>query len=181
MEIEQTNWSKTLLNTYSYLETICGAIDKCVVNCGVSSGCSSNSTILIANKMISLIERKKFLINLKILIDNVLRNIASSDARILTIKYIDKVKSEVASQVLGLSNRTYFRKINVAVNNFALELKKQGYTSSVLKEFLSKEGWIIEIYNSYSKKEKATLEADYSFLNMALKSISKRVSYYGAI
>ena len=73
---EQKIWTKTLLNCYSYLETICGAIDKTVINYGIGSY-GSNQIISVANKILSLISRKKFLINTKLIVDNVLNNISN--------------------------------------------------------------------------------------------------------
>lgn len=178
MENEQINWSKTLLNSYSYLETICGAIDKTVVSFGVNSQ-NSASTYDIANKIISLISRKKFLINTKVMVDNVLKNLSKENAKILTIKFIDKTKSELASKMLNLSMRTYFRKIKSAVQQFAIELKNQKYTPQKLFEMYAQEGWIMEIYNVYSQKQnKKDCFDSLNFLGLALKSIkSKQVSY----
>ena len=160
MEIKQECWAKTLLNAYSYLETICGAIDKSVVNYGVSSAGSSKSTIQIANKIISLTERKKFLINIKVLVDDILRTISSANARLLVVKYIDKVKTELACEILKLSTRTYFRHVKTAVSSFAAELKKKGYDSAKLRSKMMNEGWILEIYNSYMAKNENKVEVN---------------------
>lgn len=178
MKTEQQNWSKTLLNSYSYLETICGAIDKTVLNYGLGSY-NSNQTMIVADKILSLIKRKKFLINTKVLVDNVLNNISKSSAEILTVRYIDKVKTEMASKILNMSKRNFFRKLNFAVDEFATELKKQGYDSDILMQTFKTEMWILEIYNSYSKKENKTQQIDdLSFIGMALNSLkSKKVSY----
>lgn len=178
MENEQINWSKTLLNAYSYLETICGAIDKTVLNYGIGSF-NSNQTMIVADKILSLISRKKFLINTKVIVDNVLNSINGKSARILTVRYIDKVKTEVASKVLNMSNRNFFRRLNQSVEEFATELKNQGFNSNLLFETFKHEGWIMEIYNTYSKsrREKNSAES-FDFIGMALNSIkSKKVSY----
>lgn len=179
MENEQINWSKALLNSYSYLETICGAIDKTVLNYGIGS-MNTTETMEIANRILSLISRKKFLINTKVLVDNVLRNISNDSARILTIKFVDKVKSDIASQVLNLSARTYFRKINSAVLEFATELKKQKFDHATLSEMYKAEGWILEIYNQYASKQKTKeSEEGLNLLSMALKSIKQKSVSYG--
>ena len=177
MENEQKIWTKTLLNCYSYLETICGAIDKKVINYGIGSY-GANQTISVANKILSLISRKKFLINTKLIVDNVLNNISNKSARILTVRYIDKVKTETASKVLNMSNRNFFRRLNLSVDEFATELKKQGYDSKVLFEIFGGEGWIMEIYNSYSKKNIKNDYENINLLSIALNSIkSKRTAY----
>ena len=170
MENKQKIWTKTLLNCYSYLETICGAIDKIVINYGIGSY-GSNQIISVANKILSLISRKKFLINTKLIIDNVLNNISNKSARILTVRYIDKVKTETASKVLNMSYPNFFRRLNLSVDEFATELKKQGYDSKVLFEIFGGEGWIMEIYNSYSKKNIKNDYENINLLSIALNSI----------
>ena len=176
MENEQLNWSKTLLNAYNNLEQICDAIDKTVLNYGIGSF-NSNQTMIVAEKILSLIARKKFLINTKVLIDNILNNISGKSARILTVRYIDKVKTEVASKILNMSNRNFFRRLNQAVEDFAIELKKQGYNSKLLFNTFKYESWICEIFDAYSKKEKQNLD-NLNILGMALSSIkSKNVSF----
>ena len=73
MNSQQNTWTKTLLSAYSYLENICGSIDKKVLNYGISSGCSRD-TEYVANKILSLMNRKKFLINTKVMVDSVTGN-----------------------------------------------------------------------------------------------------------
>ena len=174
METEQKIWAKTLISTYSYLETICGAIDKTVLSYGINSGLSLDVEF-VANKIISLTARKKFMINTKVLIDNVLSRLDSEFARILVLKYIDKIKSETASQVLNISMRSYFRKINLAIDEFALQLKKFGYNSKKLYEIFKNENWIMEMYNSYKNKELRDCNMDsMNFLGMAINTIKRK-------
>ena len=174
MKKEEKIWAKTLLSTYSYLETICGAIDKTVLNYGIHSALN-NDAEFVAKKIISLIERKKFLINTKILVDNVLSRINQKNARVLVLKYIDKLKAEKASFALNISLRTYFRRINFAVDEFAFELLKFGYTPQKLLNIFEKESWIMEIYSSFEKKDMKESELDsFNFLGLALKSFKKK-------
>ena len=178
MENEQINWSKALLYSYSNLEQICDAIDKTVLNYGIGSF-NSNQTMIVADKILSLISRKKRLINIKVLVDNVLNNISTSSAKILTVRYIDKVKTEIASKVLNMSNRNFFRRLNQAVHEFATEIKKQGFDSKVLHEKFKSEFWILEIYNSYNQKQNERKNLDnFNIIGLDLNSIkSKKVSY----
>ena len=167
-------WAKTLLSTYGYLETICGAIDKTVLNYGINSRMNVDAEF-VANKIISLIERKKFLINTKILIDNILSRLDQKNARVLVLKYVDKIKAERASEVLNISIRTFFRKTNIAVDEFAVQLEKFGYNSKKLLNIFGKENWIMEIYGAYQKKEikDATID-NFNFLGLALNSLKKK-------
>lgn len=179
MENEQQNWSKTLLNCYSHLETICDAIDQTVLNYGLKSF-SSNQTMMVADQILSLIKRKKFLINTKVLVDNVLGNISGTSARLLTVRCIDKVKTEIASEVLNMSMRNFFRRLNLAIDEFSAELKHQGYDSQRLGNIFKKEGWIMEIYNSYCQKSKQKQDVDgLRILGIALGSLRQKKVQYG--
>ncbi len=176
MNTDEKIWAKTLLSSYSYLETICGAIDKTVLNYGINSAINRDAEY-VANKIISLTERKKILINTKILIDNVLQRIDNKYAKILVLKYIDKIKSETASKLLDMSMRTYFRKTSLAVDNFASELKKFGYNTVKLNELFRNESWILEIYNAYVQKHIKDSEFEnLNFLGLALSMLRKKTA-----
>lgn|SRR5574344_334347 len=177
MESEEICWSKTLLNIYDYLETICGAIDKSVIDCGIHSACGTN-TEFVANKMIELTQRKKFLINVKVALDDVLCSVESENARLLTLRYIDKVKTDMIGKVLGISSRTYFRKIVLAIKSFAYQLKCKGYTNQFLSELFKNEEWVLDIYSAMRKKgEKKLCLENLNFLSIAIKSFKKRAVY----
>ena len=151
MKFEQRMWAKAVLSSYAYLENICGSIDKKVLSYGIGSS-SNRDTEFVADKILSLIDRKKFLINTKILIDKALCNIPSDYARTLILKYVDKIKVETASKVMNVSLRTYFRKVEIGVDKFAGELISYGYDEKKLFKTFSKENWIMDIYKSYANK-----------------------------
>lgn len=176
MDETQNNWSKTLLSTYGYLETIVGAIDKTVLNYGINSAICTD-TEFVANKMISLIERKKFLINIKILVDNILKRMDNGIARVLVLKYVDKIKAETASQILGISIRTFFRKIGIGIEQFSRQLSAFGYTPEKLYSVFKDEGWVMEMYSNYSKKGQKEFDIEsINFLGMALSSLKRKTA-----
>lgn len=176
MNTNEKNWSKTLLSSYQYFETICGAIDKTVLNYGINSAMNSDAEF-VANKIIALTQRKKFLINTKILIDNILSRLDAAFARILVLKFVDKVKAENASKILGISLRTYFRKINIAIEKFTNLLVGFGYSSSKLISIFENENWVMEIYNNFSKNELREIDADdLHFLGMALSGLKRKTA-----
>ena len=168
----QQCWARTLLDINCFLDTICGAIDKSVKNCSISSGHSHMSTVYFADKIIRLMQRKKFMINIRVLINSVLKNIPSESAKILTIKYIDQMKTDTACKLLDMPYRTYFRKVNKAVSDFAFELKKQGYDEKSLYDMLKDELWILEVFDNHLKKNIKTAEK-VNLVKLALGSIKK--------
>ena len=86
MKDSEKSWAKALLVAYGHLETICGAIDKTVLGYGINSGRYGLDVQFCANKVIALTERKKFLINVKVLVDNTLQKLDNLNARILVVK-----------------------------------------------------------------------------------------------
>lgn len=161
--MKQKIWAKTLLSTYNCLEPISDAIDKLVISQGVNSCCNHLSTMDNAEKIISLIQRKKMLINLKVITENVIASIDTKSARILVMKYFDHVKPEVCYKLLEMSRRTFFRKIDRAVEEFAIHLKNFGYTSENLEQLLAKESWIKEYYNHFAKQKESNSLVDEEF------------------
>ena len=161
--MKQKIWSKTLLATYNCLETISNAIDSIVISQGIGSGRNNLTTMQSAERIINLIQRKKLLINLKVLIEKVIARLDSKVARILVLKFFDKLKPEICMEVLKLTRRTYFRRVNSAINEFGEMLESFGYTDDVLSKMLDKENWIKEYYNTYkqqTKKEYQKEDAD---------------------
>lgn len=173
MKNYQECWAKTLLDVNCNLDAICGAIDKNINNCCVSSSRSQMSTIYFADKIIRLMQRKKFMINIRVLINTVFKNLPLESAKILTVKYIDKMKTDTACKLLEMPNRTYFRKIKKAVQDFAFELKKQGYDELKLYEMFKDELWILETFDNHLKKNAKDIEK-INLVKLALSSISKQ-------
>ncbi|MGD9901021.1 MAG: hypothetical protein AB7S44_00595 [Spirochaetales bacterium] len=143
-------WSKTFLNAYRSLEKIVSAIDKIVL----TSGLNSNMDVYYsASKIIELTDRKITLINLKLLIEDCLASLNCDDAKLLMLKYVDRVKSEDIAKVLDISTRTFFRRSNSSIKSFELALKGKNYSHKELKTMLSKEIWIMDLYNKLYKDE----------------------------
>ena len=129
-------WSKTLLNSYVCFEKIAENIDRLVLTYGLDSYHLQDEQAFqfSAEQMIDLIDRKKLLINLKVMCDSVLANMNPKYARILILKYIDNMKCVDIAKLLGISIRSYFRWMVDAINGFAIKVKSMGYTDKSLKE-----------------------------------------------
>lgn len=148
-------WGKTLLSSYTSLERLSSAIDGLVMSNSLHCGVGYNTTLNSANKILNLISRKKLLINLKVLVETVIDKMPNDYMRILVLKYFDKVKPEDILNVMEISRRSYFRKINKAVECFAKGLIKEGFDSSKLEEMVKGENWLKDLYESiYIKHNK---------------------------
>lgn len=158
--MKENVWAKTILSVYRYLERICGSIDKMVESRAMASFyvCSvnfANSNIInVADKIIALTERKKTLINLKVLVDNALKQCKSLNAQILIEKYFDGDKSNDIAERHNLPIRSYFRKLSNAEVDFGNQLCSLGYNERKLNSFLANEKWICEVYERFSCEAK---------------------------
>ncbi len=167
-------WTKTLLTVYRYLERIAGAIDKIILQSGLNSGFVSgqnyysNNVYAISQKIIDLSERKVTLINLKVLIEDVLKDIDENDAQILIEKFFDGVKTKDLVNAHGVSMRTMFRRIDGALKSFSSCLAMKGYSDATLSNMLNNEGWIKNVFMRFSDKNDEDLVLSNIFLEKAV-------------
>lgn len=151
--MKQKIWAKTLLASYNSLETIANAVDNLVLTQGVNSANNHLTTMENAERIINLIQRKKLLVNLKVLVDSNIAKLDSLSARILIMRFLDNIKPDICLEILKLARRTYFRKLDRALEEFSLKLKLGGYTAEKIEQLVQKEHWIKEIYNNLQKQE----------------------------
>ena len=153
--MQQNNWTRTLLKSYTYLDRLVGSIDKTFTKACYSSfyynSASCNSTLSLSNRLIDLNERKVLLINTKLLVDKLLKNIGKEGAKLLTLKYIDGIKSEDIANLLKCSKRTVTRKLTSYCKKAEEFLNKIGFDSKKLLKMYSSEQWLLDIY--YKDKE----------------------------
>ncbi len=145
--------AKTILMVDRYLERITEAIDRLIERRALNSfyvglcGGSENSITSVADYIINLSERKVKLINLKILIDMALEACPILSAQILIERYMDNEKSFDIAKRHNLSERTYFRRLNEALEHFSLQMSNLGFSEKRLLDYISSEKWIMEVYN----------------------------------
>ena len=156
--IENEIWGKTLLSLYRHLGAMANSIDNLIRRIGINSAFNHhvyNSTFVDSNKIIELTERKIKIINLKVLIEKSLDNLKINDLKVLSLYYIDGLNYKKILEVLDVSERTFFRRKELAVARFAENLNNLGYGAHRLNEYLKNESWIKNTYyqviNSTSK------------------------------
>ena len=151
-------WTKTLLSVYRYLERVCDAIDKIVMKNAL--GCADitgqnyfqNNIYSVSQRILDLSERKVTLINLKVLIEDILRCLNAKEAKILIERYVDDSKAQDIAQMHNISIRTVFRIINNAEKSFSARLRFQGWSDWKLRVMIKDEMWIKNVFNQFSKK-----------------------------
>ena len=145
-------WARTLMTIQKYLERICNSIDACIEKKATASmyvntkNFFQNDSLSVSNWMIEMGERKVNLINLNVICLNALKSIDKTHAKILALKYFDRMQSADISSLLGISERTYFRKLNAAYESLESWLLKNGYDAEYFVTKLQNEGWITEVY-----------------------------------
>lgn len=159
--------AKTVLMVQRYLERICDAIDRLVERKALNSfyvgvqGNNENSISSVADYIINLSERKIKLINLKLLTDLALENCPLLSAQILIERYMDNEKSAGIAKRHNLAERTYFRRLTEALENFSCTLAKLGFSENRLLDYISTEKWIMEVYNRiYNARSDDTVVID---------------------
>ncbi len=151
-------WVKTLLYIYKYLDRITDGIDKMVEKKAMSSfyygNCHQcdNGTMTIVNKIISMIERKKRLINIKVLVDKCLLACEKEGAEILIERFIDDDSAEIVAERRDMNIRTFFRRQDRAESDFYSQMVRMGYDVEKLEVYLEEEGWIIDVYQRFCRE-----------------------------
>lgn len=150
-------WARTLLTVQKYLERICKSIDACIEKKALASSFVNSKNIYknncasVADWIIDMTERKKQLINLNVICLDALKGIDRTFAKILALKYFDRMSSLDIANVMQLSERTYFRKLNNAHDSFESWLAVHGFDSKYFEKNFSGEGWITEVYYETKK------------------------------
>ncbi len=106
-----------------------------------------------AYKIIDLIDRKRKMVNLKVIAEDVVSRLKKSDRRIITLVFFDGIKSEVVAEIMGISLRTFFRKKSNALIQFTLILEALGYDNEFFESEYFNERWFMSIYNNCISKD----------------------------
>lgn len=148
-------WAKTLFETYRYLTRIIKSIDRLVVERSIKSysvGLGEPSTLEKMEIIIDLIQRKKRLLTVKMLIEEALKNIDIDSAKTLIKYYIDKGDLGEIAEEHQLNKRTMSRRINKMLLEAIDKISDLGYDINKIELLLQNEGWIIGVYNKTASK-----------------------------
>lgn len=142
-------WGKTLLSVYRHLQTMANSIDNLIKRIGINSAFNNsvyNATLLDSNKIIELTERKIKIINLKVITEKALNALSEKDKKLLVLCYANNVNYKKIIELLKISERTYFRRKEIAIANFANNLDSFGFNADKLNKYLQNENWIKNTY-----------------------------------
>ena len=148
-------WAKTLFESYKYINRLIKSIDRFVFEKSVHSynfSVSEPTTLEKMEAVIDLIQRKKRLLTIKMLVEESIKNIDREDAKILVMFYFDKIDVCRLLEKTGLNKRTLYRHMNKSLLECMDKIKDLGYGVLDLDLLLDNEGWIVGVYNGYAKK-----------------------------
>ena len=173
-------WAKTLLSVYKYLDKIAGALDELIRKKCIYSSFASNRQDIFSQTdgVISLMNRKIHIINLKVITEQALAGLKLSDRKIIMLSYVDGVKCKDVANILKMPMRTYFRAKSKAVNSFANALIRLGYTDAKLQEKYGSEHWLNKVYASAKENKEVTQYTTSSFLQDVLSEFGKIKGHY---
>ena len=155
MIMKKLVWAKTLFESYGYLNRIIGGIDKLVVERSVKSygiTFGGPTTLERMETIIDLIQRKKRLLAVKMLIEESLKKINKDSARALIRYYIDKEDLPTIAESFGTNKRTMARRINKMLVEAIEKMSELGYNVAKIELLLQNEAWIIGVYNKTASK-----------------------------
>ncbi|MBE7082685.1 MAG: hypothetical protein E7378_03325 [Clostridiales bacterium] len=182
MTTKQKTWSKTLLSSYYYLERLCDSIDKLVNQTAVNSYFSSssqlynNSVMDISNRIIDLSNRKIEYINLKVLIEKTLETMPKKLAKLLILKYMQKISIEKCCMLLNMSMRSCYRLLDKSLACFSEQIARFGYNTQKLEIVYWDDKFIKSIYTLIEQDkcvmdEKADVISNDSVFNTFIKEL----------
>jgi len=148
--------SEAIIKFYKLLNSKCEIIDKFINNHALYFGpCTAEyGAEDVCNNIIELMTRKNQLINIKIIVDSALNKLSEQDRKILYLKINYKITMSEFCGILNVKERTAFRQIERAYENFAQELNKSKYRDKLIK-FLNQEEWIGIIVKEVKERRQA--------------------------
>lgn len=156
------NDAKTLISAYKYIERTCQAVDGFIYNHAVNYGPDPEycSTYSVIDNIVKLMDRKNKLIKLKDIIDETIKKLKLIDRQILTIKMRFRTSVKNLQAILKIpSERTTFRRIDSAIENFANQLKLSKYAKDI-EDIIESESWIYRIKQTFLTKRSYAQELE---------------------
>lgn len=176
--MEKNEYGKALLYSYRYLESMCNAIDNFVRRYSINSSFyensypNRNSAYEVSNHIIRLIERKRKLINTKVIIEDCIKALRPIQQRILLLNYLDNMSAEKIQLCLNIPPRTFYRKKNDAINSFCKKLAQKGYEKNFIMIELISENWFDKFCIGSRHKEIKGKVGD-NFLKNLIRDLNK--------
>jgi len=161
--------AQTVFKVYGKLEKTARSIESMISKVALSSFSDRTPCEISCERVCELIERKNLLVNLKVIILRALKQLDGEDLEILSHMLKKNGKP------IYFSQRSFFRKKNLALKNFENQLEEQGLSKQkFIDTFVEKIHMIGVAYDEVVQKEKMkkerALKLSVSLSNSRLKS-----------
>ncbi len=146
--------AKVLISAYRYIEKNCDLINEFVYKHAINFGPSPEycTTYDVTNNIISLMERKNRLINLKLMLDELASSLNQGDKMIILAKMRFDVTMKSLCQMFEIpSLRTAFRRVQSALEHFTMRANASKYKEK-LEYLLDHEEWIVAMRREQLEK-----------------------------
>lgn len=148
---------KAILGLYRYLEPMTLSIDKMIQTRAFDYNCAIGYNVEdLSKEMISLTHRKVAIINLKVLIDKAISRLSSQNKRIIILKYIDNMSNKDITELMNISLRTFFRRLQRAFDSFCQCLSfENSCNDDILQNYLTQK-WFRNFLDFFDDKKEKT-------------------------
>lgn len=142
-------WVKTLLTVQKYHGRMIGALGAIVQKRALASmhNGTENDVLTASNDILKMLKRKENLATLSLLTNKALASIQSDSAGFLVRSFFDGISKEQIAKESGVCERTIYRKINTALQEFSSYISGLGYSSQNLNKICGTEQWIMSTYD----------------------------------
>ncbi len=154
-------FAKTILLCQESLEEMTEKIDGVVYAKALSAHRfqTGKNTFDQIDSIVRLINKKNELINLRILAEDTLSKTDAISAGILKRHYWKGMSHGEIIEMLGIPERTYYRKLEKAVKLFAARLTSEGFDDAWFRDVYFGQRWIKDLYQRTERKEAAKQKA----------------------
>lgn len=162
------NVAITLLLCYPLLDSYSAKINKIIVNYAVKSHnkCGADNTYRQVEHILALKQKVNELGFIKNLVDEQLNLMGKNCSLALKDKFIAGLDSKTASDRLKVSSRSYWRRLDDAIDNFTAKISRYLTVEEFLTTFAA-QPWIMERYKKVVaksiQKEKVDAEPEIAF------------------
>lgn len=122
---EYTSLCKSVLAIYNMIDPLTKSINSIITKKTRYSYCDSDPTYKIVEDVLRLMDKRKSLYTLKVLVHETLKRVESESKEILEARFIDKMQTKKIGELLNIAPSTYFRKQAKAINSFKISFVEE--------------------------------------------------------
>lgn len=145
------------MHSYRFLQNLATTIDEKVKQITLGSmvynSKSTNDTMSQFDMVIELNERKKNIINLKVVTEKCVSMLKQKELEVITLYYFDGLDVSDICDTLEISIRTFYRRKEMAIGRIS-EFLYKNYRKNYFLDNFGKETWLVDLYQYYLKKSK---------------------------